>query len=132
MMCTNLQILNASSFFCFSQLTGNITISGNCRVRIYKSYMHKHFCFCSLTKFWYKCCIQTYWSCIHKCIGRCSKIYNQNVNYLTDYFLHADKKNNNMVLTITVAHINICVKLLLIVPYLSCTQAKKHVAVNSK
>ena len=33
--------------FCFSQLTGDITVSGNCRVRIYKSYMHEHFGFCS-------------------------------------------------------------------------------------
>ena len=33
MMCTNLQILNAWSFFYFSQLIGNITISGNYRVR---------------------------------------------------------------------------------------------------
>ena len=79
-------------FFCFSQLIGNITISGNCRVRNYKSYMHEHFCFCNLTKFWYKCCVPTYWSCIRKCIGTCSKIYNQKVNYLTDDCLHADNK----------------------------------------
>ena len=52
MMCTNLQILNAWLFFGFSQLIGNITISGNFRVQIYKSYMHEHFCFCSLTKFY--------------------------------------------------------------------------------
>ena len=91
--CTNLQILNAWSFFCFSQLVGNITIRGNCCLQIYKSYMDKHFCFCSLTKFWYKCCVRTYWSCIHKCIGTCSKIYNQIVNCLTDNCLYTDKKN---------------------------------------
>ena len=27
--------------FCFSQLTGNITVSGNCCVQIYKSYMYE-------------------------------------------------------------------------------------------
>ena len=78
------------------------------------------------------CCVPTYWSCIHKCIGTCSKIYNQKVNYLADNCLHADKKSSNMVLTFTVARINICVKWLLIVSYMSCTQAEKHVAVNSK
>ena len=71
---TNLQILNAWSFFCFIQLIGNITISCNYHVRIYKSHMHKYLYFCSLTKFLYKCCVQTYWSCIHKCIGTYRKI----------------------------------------------------------
>ena len=122
-----------SHFFCYSQLIGNITIRGSCRVQIYKSYMHEHFCFCSLTKIWYKCCVPTYWSCIHKCIESCCKIDNLKVNYLTENCLHADKKkSSNMVLTFTVAPINICVKWLLIVLYLSCIQAKKHVAVNSK
>ena len=37
-----------------------------------------------------------------------------------------------MVLTFTVAHINICVKWLLILSYLSYTQAKKHVEENIK
>ena len=50
MIYTNLQILNAWS------LIGNITISGNCCVRIYKSYMHEHSCFCSLAKFRYVLC----------------------------------------------------------------------------
>ena len=123
-MCTNLQIPNAWSFLCFSQLIGNITISGNCCVWIYKSCMHERFCFCNLTKFWYKCCVRTYWSFIHKCIGTCSKIYNQKVNYLTDNCLHADKKKSSyMVLTFTMAHINICVKWLLIISYLLWTQA---------
>ena len=118
---------------CFSELIGNITIGGNGRVQIYKSYMHEHFCSCSLTKFWYKCCAPTYRSCIHKCIGTGSKIYNQKVNYLTDNCLHADeKKSSNLVLTLTVEHINICVRWLLIVSYLSCTQVKKHVTVSNR
>ena len=33
------------------------------------------------------------------------------MNYLTDNYLHADKKrSNNMVLTFAMTHINICVK----------------------
>ena len=91
------------------------------------------FFFCSSTKFWYKCCVPTYWSCIPKCIGTSSKIYNQKVNYLTDNCLHADiKKSTNMVLAFTMTHVNIFLKWLLIVSYLSCAKAKKHVAVNSK
>ena len=114
------QILNVWSFFRFSQLIGNITISGNCCVRFCKSYMHEHFCFFSLTKCWYTPCIQ-------KCIRTCRKYYNQKVNYLTDHYLYTDKKNSsNMVLTFTVAvaQIYVCVKWLLIVSYLSCTQTK--------
>ena len=87
LLCTNLKILNALSFFCFIQVIQNITISGNCHVRIYKSHMHKHFYFCSVTIFCYKCCVQTYWSCIHKCIGAYSKIL---VNWKKIY---TDKKN---------------------------------------
>ena len=126
MTCTNLQILIAWSVFCFSQLIGSITISGNCRLRINKFYMHEYFCFFSLTKILYKFCVPTYWSCIHKYIGTCSKIYNQKVKYLTDNCLHADKKNSSkIVLTFIVAHIIICVQWMLIVSCLSCTQAKK-------
>ena len=51
----SLQILTAWTFFCFCHLTGNITISVNCRARIYKSHMQGHFCFCGLTIFWRKC-----------------------------------------------------------------------------
>ena len=36
-----------------------------------------------------------------------------------------------MVLTFAVAHINICVKWMLIVSYVVCTQKNIHVAVNS-
>ena len=133
MMCINLQILNAYSFFGFSQLIGNIIISGNCRVRIYKYYMPEHFCFGTMTKFCYKCCVPTYWSCIHKFVGTYSKIYNQKVKYLTDDCLHADKKkSSNLVLKFTVGRININVKLLFIVSFLSCTKAKKFVTVNSE
>ena len=89
--CTNLQIVNVWSFFRSSKLIGNITISGNCHVQIYKSHMHEHFCFCSLKRFWFKCFVETFWSCIHKCIGTYSKIYNQIVNYLTDNCFYADK-----------------------------------------
>ena len=117
--------------FLLQQLIGSISISDNCHVRVYESYMHKHFCFCSLTKFWCKCCFRTYWSCIHKCIGTCSRIYNQITNYLTDNCLYTEKKSSNMVLTFTVAQINICVKGLWTVSYLLCTLAKEHVAVNS-
>ena len=74
LLCTNLKILNALSFFCFIQVIQNITISGNCHVRIYKSHMHKHFDFCSLIKCWYYCYVRTYWSCVHKCIRTYSKI----------------------------------------------------------
>ena len=95
--------------------------------------MHEHFYFHGQTKFWDNRRVQTYWTCIHKCTETCNKIYNQKMNYLTDNYLHADKKrSSNMVLTFAMAHINICVKWLLIVSYLQYTQVKKHVAVDSK
>ena len=48
------------------------------------------------------------------------------MNYLSDNCLYTDKKKSSkMVLTFAMAHINICVKGLLIVSYLPCTQATK-------
>ena len=79
---TNLQILNVWSFFGFIQLIRNITNSCNYHVRIYKSHMHKYFYFCSLTKPLYKCCVQTYWSCIHKCISASYVIWLLIVSYM--------------------------------------------------
>ena len=82
-------------------------------------FLPKCFYFCSLTKCWYKCCVQTYWSCIHNCIGTYSKIFSELIIAYTEI------KLCNMVLTFTVANINICVKWLLIGSYLPFTQTKK-------
>ena len=118
LLCINLQVLNAWPIFLLHPAKWIITISSNCHVRIYKSHMHKHFYFCSVTISWYKCCLQTYWSCIHKCIGAYSKI-------LVNWKKYIQIKKTNFGTWFIVTHINICVKWLLIVSHLPWTQTEK-------